>query len=450
MKAQYLRFCICFCFCFVMTSGCKDGTIPKVDESNDIATFSFIPNQIAASSWYKPGNPPTLINGHLDDSFGQKDLWPNLITNLKNSHGSFSIFAAEIGCMSSTKGLIPLLKAEGIPISVEMPGFTQCIDGTLLGKAELNGEAIDGTNNIFSSIFRISNPTDRTDPDGKGWFVTKDRKPFIPDEILFDERMPNLLPQFDPAILASTVGTWEYRKNAAKKSNGCEVSTISYNELLSTLRQDYVEFLTVAKAKWGNEMPAVSIHWNVVAGWEWRDQKGLDDINAINPNYFNVANNYWGIITNYPQYNSVLYLNDLIEVLTAAGFKPKTILMDVDWTYNIPYITEILKRHKIALKSKGVQMGINIVEASLNDIEELYYNGFTLLKRANSSATPNELYENTLIAIVQFLKGSGIYEKGMHIRVGSWSHRPYETGTQVNENTPGSIAHTSNEIFKSL
>jgi hypothetical protein len=447
MKSLLLFFPLIIVNMFLCTN-CEDKSTTLDDNKIDkVASFSFVSNQCGANVWYKPGG--TIINGHIDGSFGTRNLWPQLIENLKRSGGSFSIYAAEIGYMSSTSGLLPLLKEEGIPLSVEMPGFTQCIPGTSLGEAEVNGKAVNGVN-IFSSIFRITNPVDRIDPDGKGWFVTKDRVAIIPDEILFDERQPNLLPEFDANRLAVTKGTWEERKMAAKKNSGCAVSMGDYNTLLATLRQDYVDFLNVAKEKWGNKMPAVGIHWNVVAGWEWRDQNGLDAIYANNPSYFNIANNFYAIVQNCPQYNSIRYLNDLIDVLTSAGFKPKTVYMDVDWTYDIPYITEVLKRHKEALKINGVQMGINVVEASLQDDQELYFNGVTLQRRTVPSEEPNILYENTLISIVQFLKATGIYEEGIQIRVGSWSHRPYETGTKIDEKITGSMAHTANEIVKLL
>jgi hypothetical protein len=408
--------------------------------------FSFVPNQLAGNAWYKPGTPPQVINGHLDDSFGRKELWPQLRANLRRTHGSFSLFAAEIGHLSSTKGLLPLLKAEHIPVSVEMPGFTQCLDGTLIGKAEIEGEAVNGTNNLFATVFGIMKPVDRTDPNGKGWFVTRDNKAFVPDEILFDERIPNLLPEFDPEVLARTQGTWEQRKQAARKENGCAVSRQPYRQLLGALMQDYVKFLRVAKAHWGDRMPAISLHWNVNPGWEWRDEAGLDAIYTNDPHYFDVPANFWSIVAKHPQYNSVPALNDLIDLLTAAGFKPKTVYMDVDWTYDIPYVTEVLRLHKAALHARRVQLGINVVEASLGDQDELTFDGTTLKRRTVPIVSPNVLYENTLIAILQYLKSSGIYAADMQIRVGSWSHRPYEIGAQIEENMPGSLAHTANAI----
>ena len=413
------------------------------------ASFSFAPNQLAGNTWYRPGNPKQLINGHLDDSFGQRVLWPALARNLRQARGSFSIGAAEIGHMNAATGLLSLLKSEGIPVSVEIPGFTQPIDGAQLARVEIHGAAVNGAN-LFASIFRISEPKERTNPSGAGWFVTHDGTPFIPDELIFDERMPNLLPEFDPALLARTQGSWEQRKQAARKLSPFTAARQPYGRLLSALMQDYVSYLNVAKSRWSDRMPAVSLHWNVNPGWEWRDENGLDAIYAKTPSCFDAPKNFHRVVFSSLQYNSVQYLTQLIELLTAAGFKPRTVMMDVDWTYDIPYITEVLKRHKAALGKQGVQLGINVVEASLGEQEELFYDGQTLKKRTDPRTAPNLLYENTLIAIMKFLKGSAIYEKGMHVRVGSWSHRPHELGAQVNENTPASMAHAMNEIIKLL
>jgi hypothetical protein len=413
------------------------------------ASFSFAPNQLAANLWYRPGSPTRLINGHLDASFGNKGLWPDLLSNLRQTHGSFSIPAAAIGYLSTATGLLAVLKSEAIPVSVELPGFTQPIDGAQLARAEIHGEAVNGAN-IFANIFRISDPKDRTNPFGAGWFVTRDGIPFLPDEIVFDERIPNLLPEFDPVVLARTPGSWEQRKQGARKLSPFTTARQPYPRLLSALMQDYVSYLNVAKAHWGGRMPAVSLHWNVNPGWEWRDEKGFDAIQASNPACFNEPGNFWRIVSTAPHYNSVQYLNQLIDVLASAGFKPKTVFMDVDWTYDIPYVTEVLKRHKAALQARGVQIGINVVEASLGDQEELCCAERTLKKRSDRRAAPNVLYENTLIAVMSFLKGSGIYERGMQMRVGSWSHRPYEIGSQIGEKRQGSMAHAANEIVKLL
>ena len=420
---------------------------PGAAEPPPPAAFSFAPNQLAASAWYRPGNPKRVVNGHLDESFGRKELWPVLIQNLKSNRGSFGIFAAEIGHLKESAGLLTLLRAEGIPVSVEVPAFTQPLDGAQLARAEIHGEAVNGAN-VFSSTFRISDPKDRPDPFGAGWFVTRDGTPFIPDELVFDERIPNLLPEFDAALLTQTPGNWEQRKQAARKLSPFTAARQPYDRLLASLMQDYVSYLRVAKAHWGGQMPSVSLHWNVNPGWEWRDEKGLDAIHAANPAWGKTPEEFHRIVFTSPQYNSVQYLNQLLDVLIAAGFKPRTVFMDVDWTYSIPYVTEVLRRHKTPLAARGVQMGINLVEASLGMQEELFYDGRKLRKRSDSRATPNALYENTLVAIMEYLRGSGVYDKSMQIRVGSWSHRPSETGAEVNEATSGSLAHTANQIIK--
>ncbi|MCC8018715.1 MAG: hypothetical protein LIO85_02935 [Rikenellaceae bacterium] len=449
-----------FAAVLLFTSGCKSdpdtdpggepgpGPEPGPVETPAPGTFSFAPNQLAANVWYQPEG--RLINGHVDESFGNAGLWPELISRLKETDGYFSVFAAEIGYMSTETGVIPLLKNEGLRLSVELPGFTQCLYGTDLGEAELNGKAVGGTDNIFQRIFQISNPTDRPDPDGKGWFYSSDREDVVPDQILFDERMPNLCPEFDAEKLAYTEGTWQERKNAARRNNFCFYFGMEFNELLDRLRQDYVDFLRVAKTKWGDRMPEIGIHWNVIAAWEWRDENGIDVVNSLYPDYLKDPGNFGRMALTYPQYNSVEYCNMLIDELDAAGFKPSTVLFDVDWIYSVPYLTEVLLRHKTELKARGIQMGINIVEASpsLGEYQELYYDGNTLSVRDGVSGNKNICYENTVKAIMQFLVGSGIYEEGMQIRVTSWTGRPEETGDEVDESREGSMAHAANEVYR--
>ena len=48
---------------------------------------------------------------------------------------------------------------------------------------------------------------------------------------------------------------------------------------------------------------------------------------------------------------------------------------------------------------------------------------------------------------MDYLRGSGVYEPGMQNRVGSWSHRPADTGAEVDEAVAGSLAHTANRII---
>jgi hypothetical protein len=211
--------------------------------------------------------------------------------------------------------------------------------------------------------------------------------------------------------------------------------------------QDYVRYLEVARAHWGDRMPAVSLHWNVNPAWEWRDERGLDAIHAANPDWCTTPEEFHRIVFTSPQYNSVRYLDQFLDVLNTAGFKPRTVFMDVDWTYSLPYVTELLRRHKSSLAARGVQMGINVVEAGLGEQEELFYDGQTLQRRVDPDTPPNVLYANTIVAIMEYLVGSGLSGPGLQIRAGSWSRRPAETGAAVDEASEGSLAHAANRII---
>ncbi len=412
--------------------------------------LSFMPNQLAANVWYRPGEPPRLINGHLDASFGDRTRWPRLLANLQRWHGSFSITAAELGWLSASDGLLPLLRSAGIPISVEFPGFTQVHRAAELAAAELNGAPLRSGANLFATVFLINRPTDRPDPAGRGWCVTRDGRPVVPDELLFDERIPNLLPTFDPEVLARTQGTWQQRLAAARRPNGHPLATGPFADLLADLIEDYVRYLEVARAKWPQARPEVSLHWNVNPGWEWRDAAGLTAIHAADPAYFDQPANFWATVARCPQYNSVSYLNQLLDRLAAAGYRPRTVFMDVDWTYNLAYVTEVLRRHQTALAQRGVQMGINVVEASLGPQDELVHEARTLVRRTVPDAAPNLLYERTLLAITSYLQQCGLAGPEVQLRVGSWSHRPAEVGEQVSEDRPGSLAHAANAVADRL
>jgi len=427
-----------------------DDQRPKVDTKPTAPTrLSFAPNQLAANAWYRPGSPGRVINGHLDESFGRRERWPGLLRNLARLKGRFGIGAAEIGHLRDRGGLLELLRSEGIAVSVEVPAFTQPHDGAWLARAELRGEPVDGMD-IFSRIFQLERSKDRNPPQGTGWFVTRDGTPFVPDELVFDERIPNLLPEFDAAILARTPGSWDQRKQAARKPSAYAATRQPFDRLLRETMQDYVEYLRVARAHWGDRMPDVCIHWNVNPGWEWRDERGLDAVQASKQDWCRTPDDFYRVVFDAPQYRSVEYLNALLDLLTGAGFRPRTVLMDVDWTYSIPYVAEVLRRHKTPLAARGVQMGINVVEASLGEHDELVHAAGTLRKRSNRRALPNRLYEDTLVAIVEYLLGSGILDPGMQIRVGSWSRRPSETGAEIDERVPGSLAHAANRIARMI
>jgi len=77
-----------------------------------------------------------------------------------------------------------------IPVIAALSAFIQCYDGSILALLELYGQS--SKENLFCTIFDICNPTDRQDPNGKEWFVTRDGFSYTPDLLNFNERMPNL------------------------------------------------------------------------------------------------------------------------------------------------------------------------------------------------------------------------------------------------------------------
>ncbi len=394
------------------------------------------------------------VSSHFDKSYGAyPELWSELRSGLKACGGYFLIYAYELGYLRTDSGLLPLLKQEGIPIAVELHGMTQPIKGDVLARAELYGDPVDGVN-IFQSIFRIPVESERTNPDLKGWFVGKDRKAIVPDLILFDERQPNLCPTIDPMTLATTPGTFDERLKAAAQYNHnvARYRNKPFDDLLATLREDYILFCQVAKEKWGEQMPDVGLHWNVIVGWEWRDQGAMKAIHEANSTFYHYPGNFHAAYKTFPQhsYKSVEYLARYIDEMEAAGCKPVVVCMDVDWNYDLDYVEKILNMHKAMLKTKGVQLSINVVEGALSNDEELYYNAGTLQRRTRTDTGANQLYENTLVSITQWLIDKGIYERGMQLRVGSWTVRPIEPEEQIDETVPGSMAHTANLIYKMM
>ncbi|MEY4066624.1 MAG: hypothetical protein RIR26_2832 [Pseudomonadota bacterium] len=416
--------------------------------------FSITPNQGAANSWYKLPEPNTgevkVVNGHLDESFGDPTRWPLLLKNLKAANGTFNLFASEIGHLSAGSGFLKVAAENQLPLSVEVPGFTQCADGAALAEAELYGRPIP-SGNFFCTHLGLCSPTDRKDPSGAGWFVTRDNIPIVPNEIIFDERMPNLLPSFDAGILAQTTGSWSDRKSQAKTDRTCAQTLNPTQPRLEGLQDDYIEYLSAARQKWSDRMPRVSLHWNVNPGWEWHDEMCLDKIYQQNPSFFLDKNNLW--LLKSPCHNSVEYLKQLILRVRNAGFNVHSVMMDVDWTYDTAYVVENLKRLKAMLSGLGVQLGINVVIAFDKNGPcptpdcEVFLNGKTLSTRKTAGISTNELYERSLLQITKLLQQEGILDGSVQLRVGSWSERPSETGARVSESIPGSMAHTANKIF---
>ena len=210
-----------------------------------------MPNQLAGGIWYKPDNG-NVINGHVKDSFANFTLWPNALSDLRKVDGGFGLFAAEYGWTSSA--FFKELKDHDIPVSVEMPGFTQCPDGTSIANAELNGNsfAIPGGDffNTFGFVKNTQYPG-RNSPYNGGWLVTSDGKFVMPDELVFDERLPgNLGPRIDFQKLATATGTIDQRIKTATTVPGCTnipYASMDYSATLTYLMNDYVKYVNVFK-----------------------------------------------------------------------------------------------------------------------------------------------------------------------------------------------------------
>lgn len=409
-----------------------------------------VPNQIAANLWYRPGGQ--LINGHIEDSYADSSLWPNLRTRLNANDGGLGLYAAEIGYLSS--GTLMNFRKAGIPVSVEVPGMTQCLSGTTLGNLELFGPSPTGLN-YFASIFHIDgSQSDRLDPRGHGWFANRDGNLYAPDEIIFDERMPNLVRRFWGPDIANGDLSWNERK-ARSLIDACPSATSFHPWLdrISGLIADYVDYIQVARSRYGR-LPKFAIHWNVNPGWEWADEACLDSLNQAFPKASDFANAYNGLWR--PCHRDTQYLIQLVTTLCNAGTCPSAVYMDIDYLYNTGYAIDVLQRNKAALASLGVPFGLNIVDQST----AIHPVGWTVIPSPDGSAlmlldrhgdgspaSENALHQETLLNVVNFFLGKGIIDGNTRLRIGAWDHRPFEQGRSVSEAIPGSLANTVLRIF---
>ena len=420
--------------------------------------YDFGPNQLASNVWYKPQGH--LINGHFRESFSNLNLWSNLVLNLQRNNGSILIQSSEIGFMENES--LMNFRENNFSIIVALPAFTQCYDGNILALLELYGQS--PKENLFCSIFDICNPTDRQDPNGKGWFVTKDGYSFTPDLINFDERMPNLVPYFDYDKLMNTSVdrpewlypnlSWQDRKSRSR-IDPCPQSGVNR---IANLMEDYVKYISIMKNKFNStKIPRIQLNWNVIEGWEWRDEFCLDLLFEKYPNGkdFDHAYRY---VTN-PCHEDTRHLYDLVQLLCSIESCPEVVYMDMDLTYITSYSIEVLRMNKQILKEENVPFGINLVdqctdrENCVTEIVSLDPPQVRLNLNANSTypnLTRNEMQELSLINVLNFLINLQIVDEDTHIAIVSWTSYPQEIGLQINETNPGGMAHTANRIFEQI
>lgn len=437
---------------------CSENLVHRTEGLPRKGKFDFGPNQLASNVWYKPRGQ--LINGHYEHSFSNFSLWPNLQSHLRNNNGSILIQASEIGFMKNDA--LMSFRNNNMPIVVALPAFTQCYDGDVLALLELYGQS--PKENLFCEIFQICNPTDRQDPNGKGWFVTQDGFSFTPDLVNFDERMPNLVPYLDYNKLMNTSSnppewlypnlSWADRKAKAR----VDFCPQAGSDRIKNLMNDYIKYISIMNKKFNStKIPQIQINWNVIEGWEWRDEQCLDLLfqkfqNAID---FDHAYRY---VTN-PCHQDTQYLKDLIELTCSVGRCPEVVYMDMDLTYLTSYSLEVLQMNKQVLKALNVPFGINLVdqcteidncvaEVLTSDTSKVILNVNAKLKYPN--LTRNELQELSLMNVLDFLIDQNIVDNDTHIAITSWTRWPVEINQEIMESKSGSMAHTANQIFEKI
>jgi hypothetical protein len=205
------------------------------------------------------------------------------------------------------------------------------------------------------------------------------------------------------------------------------------------------------------KIPRIQINWNVVEGWEWRDEHCLDLLyekfnNAID---FDHAYRY---VTN-PCHQDTQHLNDLVELLCSVNNCPEVVYMDMDLTYITSYSLEVLRMNKQVLKAFNVSFGINLVDQCVeydNCVAEILSSDpsrVVLNLNAQSkypNLTRNQMQELSLINVLNFLIGEDIVDKDTHIAITSWTTWPIEIDEETIETRPGGMAHTANQIFEQI
>lgn len=428
------------------------GKLLATPTTAPLGRYWFGPNQLAANVWYRPAPKNSVINGHLSDSFAALTNWPNLATSITMSGGGFAAYAAELGNMAGTD--LTRFRSAGLPMLVETPGMTQCLDGYALAALEFDGQSPAGAN-LFCATFGICAPsaTERRDPAGNGWFVSKEGRPYTPDVVIFDERIPNLLPRFAPwdgagnPLLTDHSRSWADRK-AAARFDSCPAAD-SFNagvDRMTGLMNDYVEYVRGMRAHF-KSAPRYAINWNVNPGWEWADEACLDQLNqtVTDPAAFDQAFR----TVSFACHRDTDNLVRLISVLCQDGTCPDAVYMDVDWLWYTPYSLDVLARNKAALAPLGVAFGINIVDGCTDGAHATNQtgDGSALLCVARPGSTPNAMHQESILNIVQYLLAHGIVDHGTRLRFTSWADYPEEVGAAVAETTANSFAHTVNRTF---
>ncbi|CAF1590690.1 unnamed protein product [Adineta ricciae] len=431
-------------------------TFLQLESIRSKGKYDFGPNQLASNVWYRPKGQ--LINGHYEHSYSNFTLWPKLRQHLIKNNGSISIQASEIGYM--TNDMLMAFRRQNLSIIVVSPAFTQCYDGTSLGLLEFYGQS-PSKDNLFCQIFQICDPIDRQDPNGKGWFVTKDGFSFTPDLLNFDERMPNLVSYLDyDKLINRTVNpvewyfpsrSWNDRKAFARIDPCPQAGSNRTANLMS----DYVKYISIMNQKFNStKIPQIQINWNVIEGWEWRDESCLDLLYAKYPNASDFDHAYRYVTD--PCHHDSQYLQKLVDLLCSVNACPQVVYMDVDLTYITSYSVDVLRLNKQILNKLNISFGINLVDQCVefdNCVAEILSSQVVLNLDAHSkypNLTRNQMQEFSLKNVLNFLINQTVVDKDTHIAITSWTTWPMEINEDIVESTAGGMAHTANEIFEQI
>ena len=359
-----------------------------------------------------------------------------------------------------TNDMLMSFRQLNLSIIAVLPAFTQCYDGKSLALLELYGQS-PSKDNLFCQIFQICNPIDRQDPNGKGWFVTKDGVSFTPDLLNVDERMPNLVSdREDDKLVNRTVNpvewyfpnlSWNDRKSFARIYPCPQAGSNRTANLMS----DYVEYISIMRQKFNTtKVPQIQINWNVIEGWEWRDESCLDLLYVKYPNASDFARAY-RYVTN-PCHHDSQYLQKLVELLCSINACPQVVYMDIDLTYITSYSLNVLRLNKQILNPLNISFGINLVDQCVefdNCVAEIRSSQVVLNLDAHSkypNLSRNQMQELSLMNVLNFLINQTMVDKDTHIAITSWTTWPVEINGEIVESTAGGMAHAANEIFEQI
>jgi len=414
--------------------------------------YGFFPNQLASNEWYRPSG--AFINGHIDDSFAIPSIWPKLRRLLQVNQGYLGVNAAEIGHMSSAT--LRAFRDQKIGISTEMSAATQCWSGRDIADVELYGAPVNGVDQ-FQNTFHIAGKDGRAMPENRGWFVTKDGDDYEPDEVILDHRIDVLVPYLDVGALVKSDPKAGWAAWKAKTwHDPCPPAKgfAPGDNRIETLINDFAVYPQELHRRYPKTAPAFSFAWAVNAGWEWRDEQCLDALAARYPDFDRFTKAvYLGRELTFACHHDTQILATLIDRLCAAGYCPKTVYMDIDLSYNTAYALGVLRMNKAILEKRGVGFGIYMADECNEKphcVEKETSPGRITLETTDASTPENILDQQSILNKMHFLIANGIIDSHTRIMFESWSSRPFETGRQVNENTPGSFANTALRAFDQI